>query len=140
MFFLDIIYYFFGEFRNIKSEVKYETKKHNCENKVNVNFKVKDIECKLSFDFEAKEDKDIIYFYGTKGYIKTSINRNIPIYIYNKKGMLKRTYKFKKIKTWGIETIKEFNKFITKNNYSTNLCTGEQALNIQIYINNVLKK
>ena len=37
-------------------------------------------------------------------------------------------------------SIKEFNKFITKNNYSTNLCTGEQALNIQIYINNVLKK
>ena len=136
----DIIYYFFGEFKNIKSEVEYETIKHNCENKVNVNFEVKDINCKLCFDLKSNEDKDIIYFYGTNGYITTSINRELPIYIYNKKGKLKKTYKFKKIKTWGIETIKEFNKYITKKNHSTNLCTGVQALNIQIYINKVLKK
>ena len=136
----DIIYYFFGEFKNIHSIVEFETKKHNCENLVNVDFKIKDINCKLFFDLVAEEDKDVIYFYGTKGYIKTSINRDMPIYIYNKKEKIKRTFKFKKIKTWGIETIKEFNKFINKKNYTTNLCTGEQALKIQTYIDKSLKK
>ena len=136
----DIIYYLFGNFNNLKNYVEFENKKHDCEKKVSVSFQVKDIDCKLDFDLDAKEEKDIICFYGTKGYLKTSINRQMPILIYNKNGKLKKTYKFKKIKTWGLEAVKEINKFINRKNYSTNLCTGEQALNIQTYIEKALKK
>lgn len=136
----DTLYFLLGECYNFKSIVEYETKKHKCENKVNVNFKIKNINCDLHFDLIANDDKDIIYFYGENGNIKTSINREMPIYLHKQKNKRKKIYKFKKTKTWGIEAIKEFNKYIRKNNNSINLCNGDEAIKIQTYINTILKK
>jgi len=137
---IDIIYYLFGELKNIKSKVTYETKLHICENTVNTSFNINHIKCTLNFDLIAKEDEDKIIIYGTKGYIITSINRNKPIDIYNQKNKLIHRYKFPQTKTWGIEAIKEFNKYIKKRNYHSHLCDVNQALLIQTYIENILKK
>lgn len=136
----DILYYLFGEFENIKSKVKYEKIKHSCENEVNVSFNIDEINCQLEFNLNSNVDEDILLIKGTNGYIKTSINREMPIYIYNNNDKLIKIYRFKKTKTWGIESIKEINKILKNKNYSSDICTKEEALIIQTYINKILKK
>ena len=137
---LDVIYFIFGDFNNLKSKVDFEKKLHTCENKVNTKFKIKNINVALEFNLIANEDKDLLIIHGDKGYIKTSINREMPIFLYNKKGKLKKSFKFKKTKTWGIEAIIEIDNFIQRKNYKTDLCDGNVALKIQKYINTILKK
>jgi len=135
----DVIYFIFGEFNYLKSNVEYEKYKHSCENKVELSFKIKDISCNLHFNFISNIDNDILYIYGEKGYIKTSINRDMPIYIYDKNRKLKKKIKFKKIKTWGIEAVKQINYFLNNKKKIINLCDSNDALKIQTYINNSLK-
>lgn len=136
---LDIIYYIFGEFNDIKSSVILEEKLHDCENIVNVIFSLQNnIKCSLSFDFISNEDKDIVTFIGTKGKILLSINRDIPLQIFDNNNNLIKTYNFPKIKTWGIETVKEINKVLNNKKTSADLCRSFDATIIQKYIDIIL--
>jgi len=135
---IDILYNIFGNISDIQSKVLYNKPEHSCENHLTTNFKIDNIKCFLSFDFDAQIEKDIIIIYGEKGYIETSINRNKPINIYNKNKKLIKSYKFKRPKTWGIETVKAIDKIIFKKKNNPNLVNLEQAIEIQSYIEKIL--
>ena len=137
---LDILYYIFGNFQNIKSQVYYEQKEHSCESGLKTSFKINNINCSLSFDFKAKKDEDILIIHCTKGIIKTSINRDTTVYLYNNSKVLIKAIKFKKIKTWGIEAINTIDRLLYGKSYNTDIANLNDAYIIQTYIEEMLKK
>lgn len=137
---LDILYYIFGDFSDIKSHVIFEKELHNCENIVSTTFTLKNcINCNLYFDFISDYDKDFIELIGTKGKITLSINRDLPLNVFNEKGKLMHSYKFPKIKVWGIESVRAINKYLKTKKSKTDICFGHEATKIQKYIESILE-
>ena len=135
---LDTLYYLFGEITIKNSNIQYN-KSVNTEDVVSTEIVLKNIPCKLFFDFNAKQDIDSLKIIGKKGIINTSINRDFNIYINYKNGKTK-TYYFKKPKIWGIENIKAINKIYSKKNTKNDICTLNDACEIQRYIDLIMKK
>lgn len=135
---LDTLYYLFGEITIKNSNIQYN-KSVNTEDVVSTEIVLKNIPCKLFFDFNAKQDIDSLKIIGKKGIINTSINRDFNIYINYKNGKTK-TYYFKKPKIWGIENIKAINKIYSKKNTKNDICTLNDACKIQRYIDLIMKK
>lgn len=136
---LDCIYYVFGEFSNINSEIIFSKKFNSCESKLITTFNINDIKCSLKFDFDSNFDKDIICIYCSKGIIKTSINRDSTIYIYNDNKIIKKI-KFSKTKIWGQEAVNNIDKIFYKQKYDKDIATLDDAYTIQKYIDEILKK
>ena len=134
----DVLYYLFGDFTKINSKVFYEQKEHNCESGVIVDFKIKNIPCNLSFNFNSNIDKDILIVRFSKNYLKTSINRSSTIFFYNDSGKIIKKIKFPATKVWGIENIKEFDKLIFQKEYNHDLANLQDACTIQKYIDIIL--
>ena len=137
---LDVLYYIFGEFKNIKSNVLYEQKEHNCESNVIAEFQMQNIPCKLHFDLNATSDKDILLIKCYNKNIKTSINRDSTIYILNKNNKIIKKYSFPKTKVWGLEAVKELDKLIFDKKYNHNIASLKDAYIIQNYIDDILKE
>lgn len=137
---LDVLYYIFGEFQNIKSNVLYEQKEHNCESNVITEFQIQNIPCKLHFDLNAMSDKDFLLIKCSNKDIKTSINRDSTIYILNKKNKITKKYKFSKTKVWGLEAVKELDKLVFHKKYNHNIASLKDAYIIQNYIENIIKE
>ena len=135
---IDVIYYIFGSFKNIKSIVLHNQKEHLCESNLTTKFCVNNIPCTLSFDLDSNVEEDVIYIYCSKGIIKTSINRDRNIYIYNMNNALIKKYKFHKIKVWGIEAINEIDNFYLHKKKHYNIATLDDAYITQGYIDKML--
>lgn len=135
---LDTLYYLFGKMEITNSKVEYNSL-YNTEEFVKTNIKFSNFNCVLLFDFNSKIDIDKIIINGTKGTIATSINRDFNIYVtyQNKK---KKTYHIKKPKIWGIETVKEIDKYLITGIKNKNLCTLDDAYFIQQYMHLIMKK
>ncbi len=134
---LDTLYYLLGPFKYIKSNVLYKQKEHNCESSVTTTFKIDDIKCSLYFNLNSKKDRDLIYIKCQKAHIVTSINRKIPILIFDLKNNLIKKIKFRNNKIWGMEAIDTIHDIINKKN--TNPITSLQdAYIIQSYIEEIL--
>ncbi len=137
---LDILYYLFGPLEKIQSKTFYDSYYHNCESKVFTNFFVDNIPCRLQFILDNDKDTDLLYIYCENGFIKTSINRNLPILIYNNRGLLLKKIYFKNPKIWGIEYVRKIDLFLKKGIMNPELANLKDAFLIQTYIDKILKE
>ena len=114
---LEVLYYIFGDFKNVKSNVIKDSKYHNCETKVNANLYCGNIPTYLNFDMECDEYVDEITIYTNEYEIKFSVNNHDFIHIIKNGKIIKEINKPTN-RIWGTELITKINKIINNEKVS----------------------